>query len=404
MTTDTEAPTAEDLVGTTAANMGLLIEALLDQAVAEVSLRDPVYLDRHPVGFPDVSAPIAELVSRRGVRVEASAAQPLLARLFTDTLTDGEAADAGRLALSPTPCASFEDALAGYDRRSVGDIDYLVRKGGDRWLVLVNAVGIPLTVWARLLGDPSHDYRILAVEPAGSSFLEGGMRSDAPLEVDIERIERVLEAEGVGRFGILGWCSGGRMAVELAARRGDQADALVLASASFRGEGTGDGRPTQFEEDIGAVFGSVQRSPAGADFLSSMLVKSQGAAPGPETEAALFRLPRRDHAPALAAPFANGEALGFYAARLASDRAHAIGPALARVKAPIHAITGAHDHILNNDATLGLLRRHTVLASASEIAGAGHYAHDLQYPYFRMLLDDALSGRPPSQAARVRLV
>lgn len=384
--------------------MGLILEALLDQAVAEVNLRDPAYLERHPVGFPDLADAAIEPLSRRGVRAEASQAQPLLARMLADTVADGEAAEAGRLALAPTPWVSFDQARAGYDLRRVGDVDYMVRRGGDRWLVLVNAVGIPLTVWSRLLGDESHGYRILVVEPVGSPLLEGGMRSDAPLEVDVDRIERVLDAEGVDRFSVLGWCSGGRMAIELAARRGDRVQALVLASASFRGEGTGDARPTQFEEDIAAVFGSVQRSPAGADFLSNMLVKSQGAAPGPETDAMLFRLPHRDHAPALAAPFASGEALGFYAARLASDRAHPIGAALARVKAPIHAITGAHDHILNNDATLGLLRTHAALASASEIAGAGHYAHDLQYPYFRMLLDDALAGRPPSPAARVRPV
>jgi pimeloyl-ACP methyl ester carboxylesterase len=384
--------------------MGRILEALLDEAVAEVTLRDPGYLDRHGVGFADPADPVAEQFAQRGVSVEASAAQPLLARMLIDSAADAAAAEAGSLPLAPTPRRSLETLHASYDQRSLGEIEYLVRRGGDRWLVLINAVGIPLTVWSRLIADPDHDHRILVVQAAGGSLLDGGMTSDAGLDADVDRIEQVLDAEGIDRFSVLGWCSGGRTGVELAARRGAQVEALVLAAASFRGPGTGNSRPSQFEEDIGAVFDSVQRNPASADFLSSMLVRSQGAAPGPVEDAMLFRLPHQDHAAALVAPFGSGEALRAYAARLASDRQHDVRAALARVQAPIHAITGAHDHILDNAATLALLRTQPAPVSAVEIAGAGHYAHDLQYPYFRMLLDDALTGRPASAAARVRAV
>ncbi len=383
--------------------MGLILESLLDEAVAEVTSRDPAFLQGRPVGL-DPTSSAASLFSRRGVTAEASGAQPLLARMLCESLADAAEADAGRLPLAPSPRRAFDAVLAGYDRRCVDGVDYLVRRGGSRPLVLVNAVGIPLHVWSRLLGDDRHDYRILVVAPAGSDLIDGGMRSDPGLHADVDRIERVLDAEGLDRFAVLGWCSGGRTAVELAARHGDKVETLVLLSTTFRGEGTDDARLTQFEEDIGAVLGSIQRNPTSADFLSTMLMKSQGAAPAPVEDGLLFRLPHRDHVAALAAPFVSGDVLRLYTARLASDRTHDIGEALARAKAPLHAITGAHDHILNNATTLALLRKHATSVSATEVSGAGHYAHDLQYPYFRMLLDDALTGRSPSPAARVRRV
>ena len=383
--------------------MGAVGEALLDEAVAEISLRDPTFLERHGVSLAGVDERLSHGLARRGVRIDGDGAQPLVARLLADSALDAEAADEGRLPLQPAPRQPL-DLEGAYERRSIGEVDYLVRRTGSRWLVLVNAVGVPLALWSRLLADAEHDYRVLVIEPGGSRLVEGGMHAQIGLEPDVERIRQVLDAEGVDRFAVVGWCSGGRTAVELAAREGARLDRLVLASASFRGaDGTG-GRPTQFEEDVAAVFGSVRRNPASAAFLSDMLVKSQGVAPSVDDAALLFRLPDRSRAPLLTAPFANAEALRCYAFRLASDWDHALADALARITAPVLAVTGAHDHILDNAVTLSVLRASIPDAAAVEIAGAGHYVHDLQYPYFLMLLDAFLAGRPAPTAARVRVV
>jgi pimeloyl-ACP methyl ester carboxylesterase len=368
--------------------MGRIAEHLLDEAVAEITLRDPTFLERHPVGPPEAGGAVD---------------QPGMARMLADSDTDARAAEAGTVPLRPAPRRPFAEALAAdYDRRSANGVAYMLRRQGARWLVLVNAVGVPLALWSRLLADPDHDYRVLVVEPPGSSLTDGGMTSAAGLDVEVERIEQVLTAEGVGRLGVVGWCSGGRVAVELAARLGERVDALVLASTSLRGAGPSDTRPTQFEEDVAAVFASVGASPGSAGFLSKMLVKSQGIAPAVDQDALLFRLPDRDHAPLLTAPFASADALLNYARRMAADREHATAEALSRVASPILAIGGTHDHIVDNAHTLSVLRAHARRVDAAEVSGAGHYTHDLQYPYFRMLLDDAMAGLPPTPAARVR--
>jgi pimeloyl-ACP methyl ester carboxylesterase len=382
--------------------MGATAETLLDEAVTEIAARDPTFLSRHSLDIPQEFRSLIAAIERQGGRTGPSG-QTLVADCLIAGARDAEDAESGRLPLAAAP-APARTALADYVRRTTRGVNYLVRQKGARWLVLVNAVGIPLSIWMRLLGDPDLDYRILVVEPADSPLMEGGMRSNGGIHADVSRIEQVIEAEGVERFSVLGWCSGGRMAVELAARLGDRVDALVLASASFRGAGTGDMHLTQFEEDIGAVFSSVERNPASADFLSDMLVKSQKVAPKPEDGSTLFRLPRQDHAAALVAPFVSGEVLRLYAARLAADRLHPIADAISRLRAPVSLIGGAHDHILNNAATLALLQANTPQVRAAWIRGAGHYAHDLQYPYFRMLLEEAITHAPPSPAARVQRV
>jgi pimeloyl-ACP methyl ester carboxylesterase len=382
--------------------MGAIAEALLNEAVTEITARDPTFLQRHPIGIPEDFQDLIAAVERAGGRI-ATSNQALIAECLVASARDAEDAASGRLPLRPAP-EPGSDPLGDYTRRRTGEVDYLVRQKGARWLVLVNAVGIPLAVWTRFLADPDHDYRILVVEPADCALAAGGMRSNAGLAADVARIEQVLQAEAVDQCVVLGWCSGGRMAVALSAGLGPRVTALVLASASFRGVGAGDLRLTQFEEDIGAVFGSVDRNPASADFLSDMLVKSQRVAPRAEEGATLFRLPRQTHGAALAAPFSSGEALRLYAARLAADRLHPVSDAIRRITAPIALIGGLHDHILNNAATLALLRANAADVRAALIDGAGHYAHDLQYPYFRMLLDEAASAATPTPASRIRRI
>ena len=282
-----------------------------------------------------------------------------------------------------------------YAAKSIGsDLNYLVRQKGERWLLVINALGIPLGVWSRLLADAGHDYRVLMVESAGSHLVDGGMRADADLASDVERIVRVLDAEAVDSVDVIGWCSGGRVAVQLAAEQSHRVSALILTSTTFRGAEGCDVGPTQFEEDIGGIFDSVSRSPETAGFLSELLVNSSKLTQPAVEDAILFRQPAQAHAAALAAPLTNGEDLKRYCRRIASDKTHFTGVALSRVQAPILAIAGSHDHVVSNAHTWGTLGAHARRLSSAVISGAGHYAYDLQYPYFRMLLDAFTQGRP----------
>jgi len=400
-----------------------IAKELVAEAVAEIALRDPGFLDRQEVTIAP-AAVLAEAylahplfagwgasgiegrliqgqgwLEAQGVHGRVADTDPLLSRMLADSVMDAFAAEEGLIGLRPAPRRSQSDVMdQDYERGSVSGTDYIRRKAGERWLLVVNAIGVPLSLWSRLIGDPRHEDRVLAVAPSAGDLLQGGMAAEGGVDADVERIRRVLDAEKVDRLTVVGWCSGGRIAVELAAREPDRVDLLVLASCSFRGAGTDEPAPTRFEEDAGEIFAGVRRSPATAGFLSNMLVQSQGATPETSDAAALFRLPRKEHGKGLTAPFASAEALVAYSNRLAADRGHATAEALARVRAPIMAVGGPHDHIISNAATLAVLKAGETAVAAIGISGAGHYAHDLQYPYFRMILDDARAGCLTSSA------
>lgn len=409
--------------------MAPLAGNILQDAFDEVVRRDPSFFQRQDVGV----APLPALVERfraspvmsgvpddeieqalseglaffreRGVRfVKGDGAQARLSNVITGSTIDAFAAGRGLIALSAPPRrdAPFEAVLAeDYERRTTASgVNYVVRKSGDRWLLVINAVGIPLGVWSRLLGDRGHDYRILAVESAGWDLIAGGQHAETDLSADTARIREVLDAEGVERLDVIGWCSGGRVAAHLAAELPDRVQRLILASASLRGCAGSDVKANQFEEDIAGIFDSVNRSPSSASFLSDLLMNSTKLAQPPLEDAMLFRLASKEQTGALVAPLATGEALKHYARRISEDKTRATEEALAAVTAPILAIAGRHDHVVSNDHTWGVLNAHARDLTSAVISGAGHYAYDLQYPYFRALLDAFTHGRPFT-AARV---
>jgi pimeloyl-ACP methyl ester carboxylesterase len=409
--------------------MAPLAGNILQDAFDEVVRRDPSFFQRQDVGF----APLPALVERfrasplmsgasdseieqalveglaffreRGVRaVEGEGPQARLSTLITDSIIDAFAADRGLTALAAPPrrAEPFAQVLAeDYDRRTTASgVDYVMRKTGARWLLIINAIGIPLGVWSRLLGDQGHDYRILVVESAGWDLVEGGQRAESDLATDTARIREVLDAEAVEQLDVIGWCSGGRVAAHLAAELPDRVQRLILASASLRGCEGSDVKATQFEEDIAGIFDSVARSPSSATFLSDLLMNSTKLAQPPLEDVMLFRLSSKEHAGALVAPLSNGEALKRYARRVGEDKTRATEGALAGVKCPILAIAGRYDHVVSNEHTWDVLNSHADGLTSAVISGAGHYAYDLQYPYFRALLDAFTQGQPFA-AARV---
>jgi pimeloyl-ACP methyl ester carboxylesterase len=409
--------------------MALFADDSFRDMLSEIALRDPSFLERRPVGFEPVATLAARYVAspllagmdaaeieRRlaeglaraveaGMRpAEGPGPQPRLAAVIADGIMDQAAREAGRIALPcpPRRAEPLEQVLAAeYEAKATPEgVRYRVRRGGSRWLLVVNAVGVPLGVWSRLLGDRSHDYKVLVVESETCDLVDGGMRAYCDLESDVARIVSVLDAEAVEAIDVIGWCSGGRIAVQLAAEQPRRVKSLVLASSSLRGVAGSDAPGTQFEEDIGGIFDSVARSPESAGFLSELLISSSKLPPPPVEDVMLFRLPHRDHTAALAAPLASGEALKHYCRRMVGDKSHDTSGALARIQAPILAISGSHDHVISNAHTWGALQRHAGRLQGVTISGAGHYAHDLQYPYFRALVDAFVQGRR-FEAARV---
>ena len=131
-----------------------------------------------------------QYLKRQGtVVIETDADNDALGQMMLDSTMDALAAAENRLSLRPCPQLRIplaEVLSSLYDMHSPrGGPRYFIRRTGTVPLVLVNAVGLPLEIWSRFLGDSTHPFRILVVESRCSDLVRGGMVGDADLSDDL---------------------------------------------------------------------------------------------------------------------------------------------------------------------------------------------------------------------------
>lgn len=327
-----------------------------------------------------------------------------------------DALSAARGELSLAPCAPtqapFPEVLEReYDQRKTADgIRYFIRRRGTRPILLITATGIPLVIWSKLLADELLDFLIVVVESRCADLIKGGIRRFAELPSDAEDISNVLATECLSDISLVGWCNGGRLAIETAARCAARIRSLVLVAPALSGFKGVPRIPSRFEASMKKVFTTLSQKPRLARIYVNILQEQPpdwATLVDPEARAsALFGLPPRDQSVALQSPMAEVESLLNYGRRLASDAAHPVEEAFSRIEQPMMLITGNYDSQVNNDFILSVLRSRTWKTPAihAGILGAGHYPHHLQYPYFGFMLRSFfLEGRAPAATARVQI-
>jgi pimeloyl-ACP methyl ester carboxylesterase len=423
--------------------MHSLFSGLAENSLSEIERRDPQYLARFPLTFPGTESRAdryhehpglktygddalqkavnnAEVyLKQRGVPLQEShqVDDPASCVIF-DGLLDAFAAAEGLLPIHPSlsQAQPTEQVVTReYDeRRTPGGRRYIIRRKGDQPLLIVNALGIPLHIWNRLLADPSHDFRIIAVENRCGDLFSGGMQSDAALTQHAEDIAQVLDHEHLDRLHVLGWCNGGRIAIDLITRCSHKVQSLTLLSPTLRGVEKTPQPGSPFEDRLEQIFTAVKKSPALATPLVKMISRFtqppdwDGLATDPVGRAkALFALPAQETAAAFLIPMSTPPFLLNYARRTAADEAYPMSTtlgSLATTGIPVFLITGSHDTMVSNQATCAALCNAGVRVIRAEVSGAGHYIQDLQYPYFLWLLKGFLQERKVSgDSLRVRV-
>ncbi|HLG88036.1 MAG TPA: alpha/beta hydrolase [Alphaproteobacteria bacterium] len=412
--------------------------ALLDDLLAEVTRREPSYLARFGVVLPEIDslfgdardgAPLAAVsrpdlagalmsairhIERRGVSVDRGDGDPL-GSVMTAGIFDcfAAACDLAPLALAgPAPSDPTDILTAGYDGRRTHDgVRYFVRRSGNRPLLLINACGIPLRLWSRFLGDESHDFRIFAVESRAQNALEGGILQPCDLASDADDILEALEQESATHIDLLAWCDGGKLAIELVRRSPDRFRKLTLVSASLRGTAKLALPPTAYESNFEKVILTIAERPALAPMFAKMLGEQivptdwEGLAGNARARAdALLRLPAKEHQTAVRVTVSRDLFLINHAKRMRSDAAYPVDDGIAALALPLMLITGDYDHIANNTIACAALSGSGTGRIHAQISGAGHYCFDLQYPYFKLLMNAFLiDGVLPRSTARLRI-
>jgi pimeloyl-ACP methyl ester carboxylesterase len=416
-----------------------LFNQLIDDALGEIARREPSYFERFSLTFPTPAARVEiyrnqpafqafspaeiasgieaglEYVAEQGVDVRTGDEDDPVALLMLDSIMDAFAADRQALPLRPNtqPPRSLDRILREdhEERRTPEGGRYFIRKTGNRPLVLISACGIPLGIWSNFLGDRSHEFKTIVVESRTADALLGGMKNCVDLSVDSADIIAVLDCEHVGKIDALAWCSGGRIAINIADRYADRLGSLTLLSPTLHGMAGMAPQPSPFEDTMCEIFEALTERPQQAEyFAGTFRDQSQvvnwdivGGKPS-RRAAALFGLAATEHSKAMLTPMLRPDSLVNYGRRVAFDESYAANEALSRLALPVLVLTGDHDTIVNTAFSCAALRTWGPPMVHASVKGGGHYLQDLQYTYFLSILSEFLAARQPRTSARVEVM
>jgi pimeloyl-ACP methyl ester carboxylesterase len=418
--------------------MNSIFYKLLDETLAEVCRREPSYASIFPISasheqmavayrqhpycsnLPSdaIDRALAEGLAYVGKgwtksRQATDSADPVT-QLLCDSIIDAFCAAEGIIALRPSQ--PFNGSMAAlleqqYSRRqSQAGVSYYVRNTGHRPLLLINATGAPIGVWKQFCADPIHDFKIILTERRGSDFLRGGLQQHVDIGQDSADLASILDAESLEQSDILAWCNGARVAIDLANLRSSQISRMVLLGPMIKGVKGVAPRPSSFERDLQPLLDAVSKDSSLAPFLAQV-IKNQPVSPdwgrwadAPARRAqALFALPAKDHSGAMVAMLTDAQSFFNIARRVASDEAYPMAQALGKLQTRTMVIMGSDDNIVSNDLFSSAIKQMCRNCMPKVVLqGSGHYIHDLQYHYFRWLLNEFLEKQQsPRQTARV---
>jgi pimeloyl-ACP methyl ester carboxylesterase len=229
----------------------------------------------------------------------------------------------------PTPPSSRRQILAADGT----PLEYFTCGTSGPVLVYVNALGLDLLIFARLIEHLAREHRVIACRLRDTS----GMT----VADHVRDLQRVLTAESVDECSLIAWCSGAKIALELA-RRMPIARALILVNGAYHLAGE---PGSIFEQTMFEICKSVLEDPTIASFAIETLKK------------VLLEEPKRaalrgsDHAtPAalrsfIAEPFQSLERALRYAQQVVDHASFDIRPTLLAIDVPVLVIAGESDRI-----------------------------------------------------------
>lgn len=417
--------------------MNLIFYKLLDNTIAEVCRREPTYTSLFPITIPDqgaVSAYAQQCVCDKLPRetVEnalneglayltkgwAKPSQPdapmePIVHFLCDCVVDALCADHGLLTLEPHNGfnASIDQVIAQeYSQRTTtGGMSYYVRHKGTHPLLLINATGTQIHIWKQFLADPGHDFKIILPRRRNTNLFSGGLQQHLDIETESADLISILDAESMDKVDVLAWCNGARIGIDLTNRCAHQISSMVLLGPMLKGVRGIPPRPSNFERDLQPLLDAVSKESSLAPFLAKTISKQPqspdwGRINAPAARAqALFAMPARDHANGMIANLTDPQSFINIARRVASDESYPMDQALRNLKARTMVIQGSDDNIVSNELVVSAMKQLCETSVLKVVVkGSGHYVHDLQYHYFRWLLNEFLvKDQIPQRTARI---
>ncbi|WP_426746467.1 alpha/beta hydrolase [Myxococcus faecalis] len=247
------------------------------------------------------------------------------------------------------------DTLWSSLRRSTvavgGDSELTCLSGGmgEPPVVILNALGQGLRYWARLVERLlSKGRRVLLWEPREAT-------RPLLLEDQVKDLEAVLNAEGVSRCHLVGWCTGASVAVEFSLRHPDAVVSSVFLNPSFKCDGGPKELDTDYEETLEPLFRMLDRRPAMVSSVTNSL-RTRASAHPPDSTEVLTRM-NRDLETEVLAPFRTEASTLDYARQLIDFWAYDVRARAREVRAPVLLLGGELDRVASSAAACEVARR-----------------------------------------------
>lgn len=239
-------------------------------------------------------------------------------------------------------------------RAGQATVHYLRCGSGPQVLLIVNAFGLPLDFWSGLAQGLSRHFTLLALTDAPDSPVRLPMTSYAseqPVADYLAAIDAVLLQEQVTSCHVASWCSGAKLALELAAAWPARVRSLALLAPSFAGMSDHAGADSTYETNLHTMCRLVDRMPSAAESMArsmrALLAKAEAEADGGQDGAphSIFGMADKRHQPWLQLPFDSAAHMVAYSRQLLSFRAHDLRPLRARapLPQPVLLVTGDCD-------------------------------------------------------------
>lgn len=246
-------------------------------------------------------------------------------------------------------------------------------------IVVLNALGQGLEYWYRLLDNLMEDHRVIIWEPRGV------VAPPPPFELpqQIDDLDAVLQHENLQACHLVGWCTGGKVAVEFHLRRPSVVRSMVFLNNTLKCDGGPEELDSPYERNMETLCRMLVRKPAMATSVMNTLnsrdeenateMLEKG---GEQLSVNVLSLMNADLKPHVLAPFRTQETTVNYAHQLVDFWKHDVRSKLSQVTMPVLLMSAEYDQVATpaasqEAATLFPDVRHI------HVKGATHYClHD----------------------------
>jgi|GEM_PF-1639722 len=260
-------------------------------------------------------------------------------------------------------------------------------------LVIINAFGQSLSFWDRIIGNLLQQFHVIIWQSRGTTSKSGGLDSALPLLEHVNDLKRIVDAEDVKSFHVLGWCTGPKLALEFQSRYPKQVKSMTFLTGAFKGTAGTQSADTLYEKSMEPLCRLVAANPevAGSllEYLKAVLT-GKSIAFGTDSlsdskryVSDVLSLINKNLKPLVIEPFLNEKSVVCYARQLLDFWSYDISDLAKNVRIPTLFITSELDTIASSASSDAV---HQLIPNSIyvEIQGATHYPH---YEQPELLLD-----------------